>query len=109
MTTLMTWGNSDGIKGRCDAKCHEAHEPECKCMCGGKFHGKANQPGGIEKALKDEWDGVLEKAQQLANQEGVKLDAREGAILAFQLRHQSSFEDIMRGFMDNAVARPTNR
>lgn len=29
MTTLMQWGNSDGIKGRCDEKCHSASESAC--------------------------------------------------------------------------------
>ena len=39
MTTLLTVGNSGGER-RCDAKCHDAHEPECDCICGGRFHGK---------------------------------------------------------------------
>ena len=39
MTTLMTWGNSDGTQGRCDARCHDAHEPKCDCMCKGRYHG----------------------------------------------------------------------
>lgn len=39
MTTLMSWGNSDGTKGRCDAKCYCAESPFCDCMCAGKNHG----------------------------------------------------------------------
>jgi hypothetical protein len=25
--------------GRCDAKCYDAHEPDCDCICGGRNHG----------------------------------------------------------------------
>jgi len=74
MATLMQWGNSEGIKGRCDAKCHNAKEPKCECMCGGRFHGKANQAGGLEKAVKEFWEEVVERAKERAEQEGVKLE-----------------------------------
>jgi hypothetical protein len=43
MTTLMTWGNSDGTKGRCDAKCYDAACPDCDCMCNGMNHGKGKK------------------------------------------------------------------
>jgi hypothetical protein len=26
-------------EGRCDAKCYEAQEPHCDCICGGMNHG----------------------------------------------------------------------
>ena len=39
MTTLIAVYNSDGLVGRCDAKCHEASEPDCDCVCGGMNHG----------------------------------------------------------------------
>jgi hypothetical protein len=70
----MSWGNSDGIKGRCDAKCHGAKEPKCECMCGGAFHGAAHRPGGLDKALKDYWEPVLEQAKERAEREGVQLE-----------------------------------
>ena len=75
MATVMSWGNSDGIKGRCDAKCHEAREPQCDCMCGGRFHGAALQPGGLEKALHDFWDEVWQRAKKRAEEEGLFLEA----------------------------------
>jgi len=28
----------------CDARCHNAKHEKCTCWCGGRFHGKANQP-----------------------------------------------------------------
>ena len=39
MTTLIAVHNSEGCVGRCDAKCYEAHEPDCDCICGGGNHG----------------------------------------------------------------------
>ena len=39
MTTLVTYGNSDGQR-RCDAKCYNAIGGECDCCCGGMNHGK---------------------------------------------------------------------
>ena len=40
MTTVLAVYNSEGCVGRCDSKCHDAHEPDCKCICGGRNHGK---------------------------------------------------------------------
>jgi len=39
MTTILSVHNNYGEVGRCDAKCHNATKPECKCICGGKNHG----------------------------------------------------------------------
>ncbi len=36
MATILSWGD----QSRCDARCHNAEEPECDCMCEGRFHGK---------------------------------------------------------------------
>lgn len=51
MTTYMTWETSGGSKGRCDARCHNARKPKCKCACGGAMHGKARsmEPDAFEK------------------------------------------------------------
>lgn len=68
--TVMSWGNSEGTKGRCDAKCHNATEPTCTCMCGGRYHGVAYRRGGLERAVKEFGDEVLEKAQARAKAEG---------------------------------------
>ena len=48
MTTLIVVGNSEGVIGRCDAKCYEAHELKCTCICGGRNHGV-----GLQKALEN--------------------------------------------------------
>jgi hypothetical protein len=39
MATLMVMGNSEGER-RCDARCYNATESDCDCICGGMNHGK---------------------------------------------------------------------
>ena len=46
MTTLIAVYTSDGLAGRCDAKCYEATCPVCDCVCGGRNHG-----AGRERAI----------------------------------------------------------
>ena len=48
MTTLIAVYNNDGCKGRCDARCYEACEPHCDCVCGGRNHG-----AGLERAVEN--------------------------------------------------------
>lgn len=43
MTTLIAVYNSEGCQGRCDAKCYDAGEPDCDCICGGRNHGAGKQ------------------------------------------------------------------
>jgi NADH:ubiquinone oxidoreductase subunit D len=74
MTTVMTWSNSGGEQGRCDAKCHTAHNAECDCMCGGRFHGAALRPGGVERAVDEYGEEVLRSAKARAAREGMKLE-----------------------------------
>jgi hypothetical protein len=74
MTTIMTWGNSEGTKGRCDARCHGATTPVCKCMCGGRYHGAAWRPGGVEQAVRDTWEEAVQEAEEKSKAEGMKLD-----------------------------------
>lgn len=45
MTTLISYHSSGGDQGRCDAKCYDAHEEPCDCICGGRNHG-----AGLEQA-----------------------------------------------------------
>jgi hypothetical protein len=46
MTMLIAVYNSDGCQGRCDARCYDAAEEQCDCICGGRNHG-----AGQEQAL----------------------------------------------------------
>jgi hypothetical protein len=43
MTTLIAVYNSEGCVGRCDARCYDADEPDCECICGGRNHGAGKQ------------------------------------------------------------------
>ena len=56
MTTLISAHNSDGCIGRCDAKCYDAQEPRCDCICGGRNHG-AGKAAAMEntRELAEEW------------------------------------------------------
>lgn len=56
MSTLISVYNSDGCVGRCDAKCYNATEPECDCICRGRNHG-AGRDQAMEntRELAGEW------------------------------------------------------
>lgn len=86
MTTVMSWGNASGEQGRCDAKCHEAHELECHCMCGGALHGKGLEPGGLERALAEVGAEVLADAKARAGAAGMELRAGSVASILQQVR-----------------------
>jgi len=75
MATVMSWGNSEGIQGRCDSKCHYARLPECDCMCEGQYHGKGLLLGGLERAVREYGGEILKSAQQRAANEGLELKA----------------------------------
>ena len=56
MTTLISYQSSGGDQGRCDAKCYEATEPECTCICGGRNHGAGKQQAiDNTRALAESW------------------------------------------------------
>lgn len=48
MTTLIAVYDSRGCVGRCDARCYDAKEPDCDCICGGANHGR-----GLAAALRN--------------------------------------------------------
>lgn len=48
MTTLIAVYGSDGLVGRCDAKCYKAKHQGCTCVCGGRNHGV-----GLEAAVEN--------------------------------------------------------
>ncbi|MEV0996883.1 hypothetical protein [Nonomuraea sp. NPDC050202] len=39
MATLLAVIRPGGRTQRCDARCYDAHEAECQCVCGGLNHG----------------------------------------------------------------------
>ena len=68
MTTVFSVHNSDGCVGRCDAKCHEAKEPECHCICGGAFHGVGGAIAQDDRKFLTD-NEILAEAQKL-NKDG---------------------------------------
>lgn len=57
--TLIQVGNSEGIVGRCDAKCYNATHEHCTCICGSANHG-----AGLTKAM----DNTRELAENWVEQ-----------------------------------------
>ena len=72
MATIFSVYNSEGCVGRCDARCHEATQPDCDCICGGAFHGVGSKVAWEDrKTLTD--DEILEGLSEL-------LDGRAGRV-----------------------------
>lgn len=46
MTLIEVRGKGGELIGRCDARCYNAKEPHCECICGGRNHG-----AGLQKAI----------------------------------------------------------
>ena len=83
MTTLIAVYNSAGCVGRCDARCYEAAEPDCDCICGGKNHGAGKQQAlDNTRELAESW---LKHAR--ANGQDVTL-----AELAVDAQHEPLFD-----------------
>ena len=50
MATVVELRDLDGsLLGTCDARCHTAKGPKCKCICGGINHGV-----GLRQAIENE-------------------------------------------------------
>ncbi len=82
MTTLIAVYNSEGCVGRCDARCYDAAEPECDCICGGRNHG-----AGQERAL-DNTRALAESWLEQARANGQDITHAELAVTAM---HQPLF------------------
>jgi hypothetical protein len=85
MATLMQWGNSDGIQGRCDAKCHNAATSHCNCMCGGRYHG-GGRDGTLADRVTNYSEEIFEGAAAKAREQGLELQALdcEAALAAIR-------------------------
>lgn len=77
MTTLISYQSSGGDQGRCDAKCYNAVNSDCTCICGGENHG-----AGLERAL----ENCRERAEEWV--ERAKADGQDIASITFDLSVQ---------------------
>jgi len=59
MTLLFAY-NSGRCMRRCDAKCHDAKEVKCACVCGGVFHGKGSGTPELRQVMESRAPEVLE-------------------------------------------------
>ena len=83
MTTLISYQSAGGDQGRCDAKCYDAHEPDCDCICGGRNHGAGlAEAVGNTRELADSW---IERAR--ANGQDIT-----HAELAVAVTHEPLFD-----------------
>jgi predicted methyltransferase MtxX (methanogen marker protein 4) len=82
MTTLISCQSSVGDRGRCDAKCYLATEPDCGCICGGRNHG-----AGKEQAI----DNTRELAQGWIEQARARGQDVTHVELAIDAMHEPLF------------------
>lgn len=88
MATVMSWHNSEGCKGRCDAKCHNAETPECNCMCGGAYHGSKRK-------------GTFDKIQAVHAEFIIKEATKRAAGLGFEIEFTEHAQPTLFGFIDS--------
>jgi hypothetical protein len=69
MSTLIAVYTSEGCIGRCDARCHDAHEPDCDCICAGRNHG-----AGREQAIANTQQHAEAWLTRIANRRGLDRD-----------------------------------
>ena len=69
--TLIMAANSDGVYGRCDAKCHNAGEPHCDCICRPAYHGLGTRTPELQRAVEQHFQTVGIEARGLGSH-GVK-------------------------------------
>jgi hypothetical protein len=62
MTTAIAVYDSDGCRGRCDARCHDATSPTCTCICGGRLHGVGAKNAIAFNTAQLDPDGELRRA-----------------------------------------------
>jgi len=83
MTTLISYQSSGGDQGGCDAKCYDAQEPDCDCICGGRNHG-----AGREQAI----ENTRELAQSWIDRARANGQDVTDVQLALDAQHEPLFD-----------------
>ena len=83
MTTLIAVYNSEGCIGRCDARCYDAAEEPCECICQGRNHA-----AGRQQAI----DNTRELAGSWLEQARANVQDITSAELAIDAQHQPLFD-----------------
>lgn len=66
MAVLIEIRNSQGVVGRCDAKCYDAEHGECSCICGGVNHGV-----GFDQAVRNTREMAEDWIKKYARRHGL--------------------------------------
>jgi hypothetical protein len=83
VTTLISYQSSGRDQGRCDAKCYDAAEPDCGCICGGRNHG-----AGREQAI----ENTRELAQSWIDRARANGQDVTDVQLALDAQHEPLFD-----------------
>jgi hypothetical protein len=85
MTVLISLTTGAGKRRRCDARCYNGKHTRCRCICGGKNHGK-----GLDKAIQNTRDYMkdLIEAGTILCQGGPHKPIFDEAILQVRLFNQ---------------------
>jgi hypothetical protein len=80
MATLIAVYKSDGYVGHCDAKCYQAHEPDCDCICLGKNHG-----AGLQQARRNTEQLAERWIEECGRQKGIEGLTFERLVVQMEL------------------------
>lgn len=84
MTTLIAVHNSEGCVGRCDARCYDAAEPDCDCICGGRNHGAGKEQAlGNTRELAESWLEQARANSQDISRAELAIDAMHEPLFSF--------------------------
>jgi hypothetical protein len=60
MTLIIAYKGDGQCVGRCSAKCHDAKEPHCDCICHGAYHGLGTRTPKLQQAVEEHFQDVAE-------------------------------------------------
>jgi len=82
MTVICVVSN-DGPVGVCNATCHNAVNPECRCVCGGAFHGVGDRIAAEDiKTLSEE--EILETAAAVLGSDDIYIRTTKHLLELFK-------------------------
>jgi len=85
VVTLIARYASEGCVGRCDAKCYNAEEDECDCICGGANHGAGIQTAmDNTRAYAESWVEKARAAGQDVSHIEMAMDAQCEPLFGFR-------------------------
>ena len=75
----------DGTSAQCDARCQEAKQEKCECICGGIYHGALlDSQEELERRLEEHQDLILKRLKDA--------DTRSTQVLLFSIASAAGIE-----------------